>query len=266
MFDVFWSACAARCNNAAAAILISNMEESLQHLVTATVVRRPGQVMGIVLREKAQGSSCRVSIGQIQPDSPFCQTALRPSMEVYSINNIRVRNLGQAVSIMQDESRDVVTVLAVDKRQEQMDDSPSAHVGAESKGSVDDSVDDDDILRGRISVKQAPTVEEARKILQPRPPVGQPSGGVWGTHAYAGRTTLENAALEGVVTGGHACLAFNILCLPEDEEPAYLIDGKVYAADGDLIGRRLFTNFRPSTIRPEYNRDGKQFFLYQVQS
>lgn len=139
-------------------------------------------------------------------------------MEVYSINNTRVRNLDQAVSLIREDSQDVVTILAIDENSRikvLTEDPRLALVGTESTRSTD--VDDDEyrqILQGRVSVKEASTVEDARQILQPRPPAGRLPGGVLGHTRICWKDNIGECGTRGASLWGWCMLALANALLP----------------------------------------------------
>lgn len=228
-------------------------------LVTATIVVQQNRddtnsSLGLGLRCEERG---RLVVYEISDGSPFNATPLRMGMRVWSINNTAVKTLDLAVYILK-QAKGTITILASsDDGQHATRRSKSSLAMASSNSLLDshnDNDSDDDEGAFRISVTEASTQEEARLLLQPLPPHGCPSGGIWGTHRFVGHTTMVNAALDSLVFS--ECVGVcGALCFPEDEEPAYRVDGYVYGADGSCIGSALFTKFHPVRVIADFHYD-----------
>mmetsp|Transcript_14848 Transcript_14848/g.24560 ORF Transcript_14848/g.24560 Transcript_14848/m.24560 type:complete len:175 (+) Transcript_14848:185-709(+) len=66
------------------------------------------------------------------------------------------------------------------------------------------------------------------------PPFGLPEGGTWGTNTHHGSKTCSTSAVCCICCGGiPACI---ICCFPFDKRRVYMIDRKVYDANGSFIG------------------------------
>lgn len=191
-------------------------------------------------------------------------------MRILTINHTPIQSLDLAVYIIQQAGEGMLTIVAEQEQDmaemvtTKSDTSnkkdarkvsrhkqppPAARIPSESfsSSSSDDDSDDDygkddeDIRQGIVSTSLAPTAEEARVLLEPCPPEGVAAGGVWGTHLYSGRETLEDAALVSLVFGGDgSCAGIILCCYPQDEEPAYKVGRWVYAQDGSCTGHAFY--------------------------
>lgn len=238
-----------------------------QKFVTVTIQNHEkGSPIGIGLQEERD----HLIIYSIDHEGPAA--ILKVGMTVLSINNTDVRSLDLAVYLLK-EAEGLVTILATDdnkKARPSSKQSSSTSIGSTQRGrdphpreyddsdddSDDDDDDDSDVIDGRIRISDANTKEEARQLLQPCPPPGLAPGGIWGSYSFSGPETLRSAALDSLVFGEGAGLC-GYLFNPEDEEPAYLVNGWVYEQDGRSIGLKMMTTFRPAKIEP-VNKDGRQ--------
>lgn len=84
------------------------------------------------------------------------------------------------------------------------------------------------------ATKKTPTATTNGSRTKARPPPpGLPEGGVWTRKNYAGNQTTIACVVSCFLIGIFAPLVF--LC-PCDEREVYVVDGKMYAADGSFIG------------------------------
>lgn len=96
------------------------------------------------------------------------------------------------------------------------------------------------------TVAATQTVPVAQISSTSNPPGNCPDGGQWGTVEYVGNKTTALACL--------GCLCFGlfglcVLACPQDEKDAYRVHGKLYDAEGALMGPVSRYQFTPTRQR-----------------
>ena len=152
----------------------------------ATVFKESvGQKCGITLKQDAPTDY--VTIGRIGEDGLFAKTDLKPGMQVMSINNMPVEDMGkmQAIQIIKDAEGKVVVVGAP------------------------------------LTVQSKAVAPPANAVV---PPPGVAAGGTWGTNKYIGSTTQMYMCVGCLCFGlPGLCICF----CPQDDRDAYRLGNVV---------------------------------------
>jgi len=140
-------------------------------------------------------------ISKIVEDGMFANTQLKVGMEVKTVNNTKVSNNSEAISMLK-EATGQITIVA--------DDEPSTPPAS------------------------AAAAAAASNHPGDAPPKGVESGGQWGTNKYVGSNTQALACV------GCLCCCLPGLCVlmcPIDERDVYKTEGnKIYDAAGTPLG------------------------------